>query len=375
MAGNMTINQAPVNNDLIESLQAMQDKAEVKVTYSTASSVAMTMADDMAALLSTFLQNRMPGKKNNEVATSVERACDAILAPERPAPISKIREFACSTGMNSKTFLAFMKQMYPDPMQLALLLQAMIRQKKHNRAADDDELADVPLELLEDTLNLLINGPGKKGIRAGLNTESQTRQYSSLLQRDEKTLRNMYYEFISLKQEPVVTYQEMYANFGADRIKTGLDYFTLALHSDINSHDPSCSKDEFGLLLEANYRLCLIKSASENFISSMLECEYLNIPASKIKNILIEFFINFVTDPEKVANHVQTFIKDNMAFNVNADKIAVIQHLRTVISHFPSQVFANELLEGARLKNDLDRNLLDMMDRLIRISEGGKRYE
>lgn len=375
MKPDITIRQSlPVNNDLIENLQAMQDKAEVKITYSTASSVAMSMADDMAALLSAFLQNRVPGKKDSELPPSVNKACEAILAPERQSAISKIRAFALSAGMNSRTFLAFLKQQFPDAMQIALLLQAMIRQKRLKNH-DEDVMPDVPLSLLEDTLKLLLQGPEKKGLRAGLNTEVQTRQYSSLLQQDEKKLRKMYYEFISLNQTPIIIYQEMYNTFGADKIKLGLEYFTLALHSDINSHDPSCSKDEFGRLLEANYRLSILKSASETFINRMRSCEFLSHLGNGYKKILSELFINLVYEPEKIAQHTQDFIKKYLRFQINADKVAFIQLLKSIISHFPSQVFSDELTEGERLKNDLDRCLLDMLDQLIRISEGWKDYD
>ena len=161
--------------DLSNVLVKMQDDAEVKVEKGSFS-VAMTMADDMSALLSSFLQNNRAAKAKPSSPESIAEECVASIKEKTPNCVMKINDFAKGGAMTAKQLLNYLHQLFADPTEIALLLHAFILMKKKKK--ENDELPDISLDILESVLENLMKGPDRKKIKAGINSANTARKFS-----------------------------------------------------------------------------------------------------------------------------------------------------------------------------------------------------
>ncbi|EMF0717726.1 hypothetical protein V2E67_001898 [Citrobacter freundii] len=348
-------------NELVDDLARMQDNAEVKSNYST-TSVALAMADDLSILLSTMLQNRRTDKsQSNSVDT--EKKYIRILEEKKPEHIIKIISYAKDANMTPKQLLFIVSQMYHDPIDVALLLQAFIQKKKKtSNTSSEDELTDVSLTLLEDTYNLLLSGPNKKKIKAGINIQQQLDVYGSLLNLNAEVMRKIYLDFISQDLDPIDIYKNLIERIGVDKYHSALEYVVKSLHCDINSHDPSCSHQEFGALLDTSFILSVIKSADISFMRGIQHIGILNATWEVSKPMVLNFFISLVSNTSECGNITVDFIRRCMKDHSREDKINFLHVVQAITRALPFFLFSNSVQDGAAMKNIADMELSIIMD-------------
>ncbi|WP_410689445.1 HrpJ domain-containing protein [Citrobacter freundii] len=158
--------------DLSTALVKMQDDAEMKVEKGSFS-IAMTMADDMSALLSSFLQNNRAAKAKPSSPESIAEDCEASIKEKTPNCVVKINDFAKAGATTAKQLLNYLHQLFAYPTEIALLLHAFILMKKKKK--EDDELPDISSDILESALENLMKGPDRKKIKAGINSANTTK--------------------------------------------------------------------------------------------------------------------------------------------------------------------------------------------------------
>ncbi|POT59508.1 hypothetical protein C3432_01945 [Citrobacter amalonaticus] len=363
-------------NELVDDLVRMQDNVEVKANYST-TSVALAMADDLSALLSSMLQNRRTDK-NTATSSDTEKKYASVLEEKKPESIKKIISYAKDACMTAKQLLFVLSQMYNDPTDVALLLQAFIQKKK--KASDsgvevEDELVDVSLTLLEDTYQLLMSGPEKKKAKSGLNIQQQTDAYGSLLNLNAEIMRNLYRDFISQDMEPVDIYKELIEKAGIEKRHMALEYVVKALHCDINSHDPSCSYQEFGALLDTSFILSVIKSADISFMRGIRNIGILNATWEKSQPIVLDYFISIMSNTDECGGLTADFMQRCMKYHSREDKVNFLHVVQGLVRALPHFLFSNTVQDCTAIKNAVDQELSIFMSKFTATSRENISYE
>ncbi|ELT3492618.1 hypothetical protein R8002_001356 [Citrobacter freundii] len=356
--------------DLSTALVKMQDDAEMKVEKGSFS-IAMTMADDMSALLSSFLQNNRAAKAKPSSPESIAEDCEASIKEKTPNCVVKINDFAKAGATTAKQLLNYLHQLFADPTEIALLLHAFILMKKKKK--EDDELPDISSDILESALENLMKGPDRKIIKAGINGANTTKKFSLQLKQNEKSLRKAYEGFITQNLDPLEIYQMSIEKFGIENRYAVLDYYSQALHCDINSYDPSCSSLEFGTLLEANFRMNILRSADQMFMSKMNEGEYL--PSTNEKDFrLLDFFFHIILQPDEAKNLTIELINNCMRYYAGSDKINFAQQIYSAIKPLPFAIFADDLADAEKIKMNVENTLAMIIDGFARFTHIGRTY-
>lgn len=358
-----------LNDELIQ----LQDNAEVKVS-SSQTSVALNMADDLSALLSSMLQNRRTDR-NTELSNEERLKYAEILEAKKPQSTSKVLMYAKDAGMTSKTMLFLLRQMFNDVVDIALLLQALIQKKKKKNSDIDQELSDVSLDLLEQTYDLLLAGPEKRKIKSSMNIQTQVNAYSPRLLLSAENLRGFYQEFITDDSEPIDVYQHLTEYVGFDKRALAIEYLINSLHADINSHDPSCSSIEFGNLLDKSFTLNIIRSADELFMKGMKSIKILDATWESSRNVVFDFFIKLISNPEECKDITAVFINRCLQYHSKFDKIEFLHIVQKVVRSLPLFVFSKTFYDGNDLKIALEFDLSNVMSVFNEATTIGPRYE
>lgn len=361
-------------NELVDDLVRMQDNAEIKSNYSE-TSVAISMADDLSVLLSSMLQNRR-SDKNFVNSVDAERKYARALEEKKPENVSKIISYAKDAGMTPKQLLFIISQSYSDPCDVALLLQAFIQKKKKPAgSAGEDELADVSLTLLEDTYNLLLSGPERKKIKSGLNIQQQTAAYGMQLNLNAEIMRGLYHDFISQDLEPIDIYKLLIERAGIEKRHLALEYITKALHCDINAHDPSCSMQEFGTLLDTSFILSIIKSADITFINGIKRTGILDSTWSYSQPVVMEYFVSLLSNTEQCGNLTMDFIQRCMKYHTREDKVNFLHVVQGLVRSLPLFIFSSTIQDCALIKNSVEQELSVIMSSFTTKFREAIRYE
>ncbi len=360
--------------ELVDDLARMQDNAEVKSNYST-NSVALAMADDLSMLLSTMLQNRRADKAQSNSADA-EKKYIRILEEKKPEHITKIISYAKDSSMTPKQLLFIISQMYNNPVDVALLLQSFIQNKKKisNNSAEN-ELMDVSLTLLEDNYSLLLSGPEKRKIKTGLNIQHQVDVYGSMLNLDAEMMRKIYLDFISEEWEPIDIYKSLIEKVGVDKYHLALEYIVRSLHCDINSYDPSCTYQEFGALLDTSFILSVIKSADISFMRGIQHIGMLNATWKISKSMVLDYFISLVSNTNECGNITADFIQRCMKYNNEEDKVDFLHVVQGLVRTLPLFLFSNATQDCAAIKNAVDLELSIIMTGFTASTRECIRYE
>lgn len=361
-------------NELVDDLVRMQDNAEIKANYSE-TAVALSMADDLSVLLSSMLQNRR-SDKNSASSVEAERKYARALEEKRPETVSKIISYAKDAGMTPKQLLFIISQSYSDPCDVALLLQAFIQKKKKTAGNNgEDELMDVSLTLLEDTYNLLLSGPDKKKIKSGLNIQQQTADYGTRLNLNAEIMRGLYHDFISQDLEPIDIYKLLIERAGVEKRHLALEYISRALHCDINAHDPSCSMQEFGTLLDTSFILSIIKSADITFVNGIKRIGILDSTWEHSQPVVMEYFISLLSNTEQCGSITMDFMQRCMKYHSREDKANFLHVVQGLIRSLPLFIFSNTIQDCALIKNSVEQELSVIMSSFTTTSREALRYE
>ncbi|WP_230350797.1 HrpJ domain-containing protein [Lelliottia sp. WAP21] len=377
MAINLTTLSSLANaemSELVDDLARMQDNSEVKANYST-TSVALAMADDLSALLSSMLQNKRTDR-NASVSSNAEEKYAQLLEEIKPENVNKIISYAKDANMSARQLLFVMSQTYNDPADVALLLQAFIQKKKKATSSSaEDELVDVSLTLLEETYALLMSGPEKRKAKSGLNIQQQTNTFGPLLNLDREALRNLYRDFISQNQEPVDVYKALIEQVGIDKRHLALEYIVKCLHMDINSHDPSCSFQEYGALLDTSFTLSVIKFADILFMRGIKKIGILETTWEKSQQVVMDYYLAMISNTDECGSLTAEFMQRCMKYHNNADKISFLQVVQNLVRALPLFLFSRIEADCAAIKNAVDQELSVLMGRFNATARENIRYE
>ena len=139
-----------------------------------------------------------------------------------------------------------------DPSDAVAVLRAL------RSSGELEEIAKTLDELEQE----LLGGTGaqRQSVRAGLNVALKARLHASLLAATPAQLRQTYREFLGVGV-PLDSYEEWIALYGFERRSRVVDFIEHAMAADMYALDPSCSRMEFGHLLQRVRQLTTLRSA------------------------------------------------------------------------------------------------------------------
>ncbi len=242
-----------------ETLQAEGDDVPVQqaALRKTALHQAFELNDDLSGLLSSLRRSRAREPDGGDVR---EQAwLDHVLEPKGPEKASALRlqlQQQASHGIAALRTLVM--QLFPDASDAVAVLKALMSE------AELSEIRETLAELHDE----LIGQPDAdgRGVRAGLNIALKARLHAPPLQATAVQLRHTYREFLA-GGEPLDAYEQWIEVYGFERRTQVVAFIEQALAADMYALDPSCTRIEFGMLLQRVRQLTTLRSADTLLIS------------------------------------------------------------------------------------------------------------
>lgn len=215
------------------------------------------LADDLSALLATSVRRRNLegagiGKESSDIG---ERALDG----EGESKADKISALLRSGSSDLAYLLAYVRSLFPDDSDLVLVLRELLCKK------------DISIEegtILSELLQLVLTQSDKKACFAGVNIALKVQLYAKRSRLCAKKLRRAYRTFLTSEDEAILLYEGWVEGFGSKNRLLVCEFIEDCLYFDMQSEDPSCTKEEFGALLGRLALLKKIKSSEQFFVQN-----------------------------------------------------------------------------------------------------------
>jgi len=217
----------------------------------TALHQAFELNDDLSGLLSSLRRSRAKEAEGNDMREQVW--LDHVLEPKGPEKLAALRLQLKQLPLKDLAALrALLASVFPDPSDAVAVLRMLM---------SEAELEDIRNELstLHDALLEQPDGKGRD-VRAGLNVALKARVHAAPLGATAAQLRHTYREFLA-GGEPLDAYEQWVELYGFERRTRVVGFIEQALAADMYALDPSCTRVEFGLLLQRMRQLTTLRSA------------------------------------------------------------------------------------------------------------------
>ena len=252
-AGNMRrLNTSRINHEI--KSEKSTTEPEQQVDERTTHDQAQLMADDLSALLATRRRTDLD-KRSQKLSEQFER----VLEEDSEPKVAKIIALVRAGNVSVEALLAYARSLFPDDSDLVLVLRELLKRKN---------LAELEELLLSDIMQRVLEQADPKHYKAGINVALKARMHGTKMVVSAKVLRETYREFLVSEQGEITQYEQWVEQYGAKKRTAVLEFIASALVYDMQAHDPSCSRDEFGTLLSNLVGLKKIKSSESNFINS-----------------------------------------------------------------------------------------------------------
>jgi len=209
----------------------------------------LDMQDDLAGLVSSMrrVRSRDLGSEDLRSLAWLEH----VLDEEGPQKLDQVRLQLKNGGT-------------PDLATLRALLQGVFPEASDRLAIVRALLAESELEELREALRRLhdelMAASDARSVRGGLNIALKARLQAPQLRATARQLRRSYQDFLA-GGDPLEAYERWIDLYGFERRGSVLDFIEHALAADMYALDPSCSRLEFGSLLQVVRSLTTLRSA------------------------------------------------------------------------------------------------------------------
>jgi len=210
---------------------------------------ALAMNDDLSGLVASMRRARTKDESSSDVRG--QAWLDHVLDEQGPEKVAQLRHQLRSLGTpDVATLRALLQPLFPEPSDVLAVLRSL--------------LADAELEELHEQLAALYEElageAGGRSARGGLNVALKARLQAPNLRATARQLRRSYQDFLA-GGDPIDTYELWIELYGFDRRARVIDFIEQALAADMYALDPSCSRLEFGHLLQTIRKLTTLRSA------------------------------------------------------------------------------------------------------------------
>ena len=257
----------------------------------------VSIADDMGAALAQFRRRADAEKRAASATDPFER----ILESESEHKIEGLNVIAGAPELTNAAFLNLARSMFPDDSDLILVLRELIKRRK---------AGEVGTVALEELLEEIWEKSDKKSCQAGLNVGLKARLFSKKMNVSPKALRSSYRDFLISEDDELFQYGEWVEQYGADRRSMVAEFIETALMHDIHSHDPSCSRAEFGALLSHVVTLRQLQESDNEFLQVFLRG---NLKMLLIESELLTCWFDCLQRPFKIKKEIEKNDMNNLS--------------------------------------------------------------
>lgn len=215
----------------------------------TALMQAIELNDDLSGLVSSMRRSRAREDGSGELRGHAW--LEHVLDPKGPEKLAALRQqLRSSSGLDMAGLRALLQQAFPEPGDALAVLRTLL---------SDAELDDLHAELrkLHDALS---SGAEGSQARAGLNIALKARLHAPRLRTSAHQLRRSYCDFLG-GGDPLDAYELWMDLYGFEHRARVVEFMELAVAADMYALDPSCSRLEFGQLLQRVRQLTTLRSA------------------------------------------------------------------------------------------------------------------
>jgi len=310
-------------------VQQTHDPAHAQATNLAAQEGALSysdlysIADNLSAVMAQFKRTSQAEKNKTKSTDPYER----ILEEDSESGIDKLQIISKSAEFAKENFLQFARSMFPDDTDLILVLRELIRRRK---------IGNIDTTEFEELLDQVWENTDKKQTQAGLNVALKSRLFSKKMRASAKALRESYRHFLTSEESELFQYEELIEQYGHEKRHVAIDYIETALLNDIQSHDPSCSKLEFGSLLSHVVTFKKIKASEMAFCHAFLRN---NIKFLLLENELLKCWFDCVQRPLKIKKEIEKNDMNNLAAILPLSKEIIRQKLLVAIKQIDDVLF------------------------------------
>lgn len=217
-------------------------------------------SDEMSAALSLYFSRRLFDNKVKGENNISEWVLEENSNPKSEDLLLIINEKNLSTYRLHQYAI----KIFPDESDLAFVLREFLRRSG---------LDELTRKKIKDLLTLLEDSTDPKVLKGGINAAGKARFFGKLLHLKPAVLRASYRQFLQNDGNLSEVYTEWLKIYGFKKREAVIDFIEVALISDINSSDPSCSKTEFGNLLAKCFDLKIIRSTESVFVNTLVTAD------------------------------------------------------------------------------------------------------
>ena len=301
------------------------------------------VADEMSLELEQFGRRRNNAERRTRGSNPFER----ILEDESEPKVDSLHLIARAPDISKHQFLAAARALFPDASDFILVLRELIRRKK---------IASADTLMFEELLAEVWEQSDKKMTQAGLNIGLKARLFSKKMRVSAKALRNTYREFLLSEDEQVFQYQQWIEKYGLGRRRQITQFIETSLLHDIQSHDPSCSREEFGYLLGQLVKVKKLNAADYAFLDVFLRR---NINMLLLEDKLLDCWFDCLQRPFQVKKEIETNLLSNLTNTLMLPFDVLRQKLLMAIRQLDPDLFfepeIRQLLIDALLAVELPR--------------------
>jgi type III secretion protein W len=196
----------------------------------------INLADDLAAIAAQLRRRTDVEKRSPNSGDPFDR----ILEDDAEAKVEQFLYISYASEINPQELLLQARSMFPDDSDLILVLREIIKRRK---------VRNEPTDVLEQVMEQVWAETNEKHCKAGLNVGIKAQVFASKMAVTAWALRDTYREFLESGDGEISQYEQWVEQYGNVRRYLVAEFIETALLHDIQSHDPSCSRAEFGALL------------------------------------------------------------------------------------------------------------------------------
>ncbi|MFP7609859.1 type III secretion system gatekeeper subunit SctW [Serratia quinivorans] len=285
--------------------------------------------DEMSVLLAQFRHRRDFEKK---VGSASESSFEQVLDDEAlPKAYAIIKIVATTEGSNLAALLKQLRSLFPDDSDLVLVLRELLQRRDLDRVVK--ERLKTLLQQVEQTAN-------PRRLKAGINVALKARLLGKSLQLSPQLVRESYRDFLESEAHETELYQQWIATYGVEQRAPVVDFMESALLTDMDAQDPSCSRLEFGNLLQRMVQIKLLRSTDATFLTTVLSNKTLAAFHSAEKTWLL-FMFSVLLYPENIQDALDELLREHILLSQQRVRGSVLQTLYQASLHLPETLFSD----------------------------------
>lgn len=299
--------------------------------------------DELASLVTLFRQRREWERK---ASLSNDSSFDQILEDgDTPEKINQFfRLISHDISDNMKKFFVQLQRFFTDESDMFLVLEALLRRKNLSKQLKAK---------LKSAIAYLEGTSDAKKLKSGINVALKARRFSSKLALEPSIIRESYREFLEEEADALDLYYNWILQFGYSKREILLEFMESALLTDMMSLDPSCSKSEFGNLLNRLKQLNILHSM-ETILFENLQKDPLLMQLNSDALSWFQFFYYCVKGPETVHDEMMLLTGSTFKFLSHHERGTILQAIYQLFMTMPIELFV-DIEYKERLKNTLNK--------------------